>query len=544
MKTRLGTLSLFCAMSLALTVGGPPAWAGDKSEKVAQGLQKLVDDVEKESTKIDEAAPTVSQQLRDAEDKADKAYKKLTELKLDNAPKADIDAASKEYHAADDAANKIADDASKSEKKITAGGPSQIYHYRRADRRIVLADLYNSLAAYNAMMLTGGIKQTDAGKKAAKAAEKLLKDYFTFSDSGQRRPSEGENVNAAPPTSNVSHAPTIPIAQVSTDDGHAFSGGPMIGVGQHRLPKFSFIGFENPSSHQQLWGVEGLQRTDTTATYALNFTLGLGGVRNPSYAPGSGGNLGYSDNILFGLAASSVNFRGALSQVDPLGDNLELPGTGDPNALHKFGFSVSPGPFPFTANVVTNAFYNYKADTISAYDKFARTWTCDVGSLTGYGGVGYTYLDQRQRYGGEIPGYGSNFLYDTKAQNNVIRLIAGARGDVPIAAWPGLSANAGVTGFVNFNNIRGRDAFDVMGPIPTFQTSQWINVRNNDTTAGFMLSTGINYEVRPGITIDASVLYLNDAITPKFNRNGNDPTRLSIGRSEDLMGVVGAKIRF
>jgi hypothetical protein len=310
------------------------------------------------------------------------------------------------------------------------------------------------------------------------------------------------------------------------------SAGADVAFGEQHLPTFVYLGFEN-ALLEQTFAVENLD--DDVDFTAFGGDLGLI-VDDPLI-----GVVGSKAFFAFGFNTFDVDGSTFRSEIDPLGQDLLLAFPITPGI--SLGSGVPEG-MPGGANVVTDFAYRYDADQFSLYAKYGERWDCWDGVFTGYAGLAYTNLDQRQFAGGDIPGFFSSFAYDTNVEVDTWRIVAGLRYERPL--WDNslgsLRVFGDAMGSVNFVDGEGWDSVDVSGFL---NFSEAMSVSKSDTTFSYSLGAGIVQHIdEAAMDVYLAYRHYSDETTPVVVRHDAGPSRLTFGTSEFDVIVVGARVQF
>jgi hypothetical protein len=304
-----------------------------------------------------------------------------------------------------------------------------------------------------------------------------------------------------------------------------------VAFGEQHLPTFVYLGFEN-ALLEQTFAVENLDDdVDFTAFGGdLAFTV------DPII-----GVVGSQAFFAFGFNTFDVDGSTFRSEIDPLGRDLLLAFTITPGI--SLGSGVPEGT-PGGANVVTDFAYRYDADQFSLYAKYGERWECWDGVFTGYAGLAYTNLDQRQFAGGDVPGFLSSFAYDTNLEVDTWRIVAGLRYERPL--WDNSLGNLSVfgdaMGSINFVDGQGRDSVTVSGFL---NFSEAVNVSKSDTTFGYSLGVGLVQHIdEAAMDVYLAYRHYGDETTPVVVRHDDGPSHLTFETSEFDVIVAGARVQF
>lgn len=295
---------------------------------------------------------------------------------------------------------------------------------------------------------------------------------------------------------------------------------PAVLFGTWRGPRPTYLGFENAALVQR-FRVEDLETDDSFTGADLHLTAALG--------------RGLAVHI--GVNGYDLKFRGARETIDPLGEDLLFPGV--TSAGFALGAGVPEGT-PGGFNVVEGLRYSYDADSTTIYAALSRSYDCAPFNLIGYGGIGYTSADQRQRLEGLIPGFGPDFdfSYDTRFGTETTRGILGGRVTAaPIPKYEQLRLNAGFTAFLNYVDVDGSDALNLDG------TLEQLDVGQDEFTFGWAAGIGAEWDVG-AVTLFANYRYVDDDTVPIAVREDAGPSHAEIERAQAHTGMLGARLTF
>lgn len=278
------------------------------------------------------------------------------------------------------------------------------------------------------------------------------------------------------------------------------------GGGTVDIPPTSFLGVRPPGTLDDRVGVISPNSKTNVTTVGVHFAIDLANsVRIPGLPGGPRLEFGYNHT------------RGDRNQnfvtLDPLGQDLLIPGTGDPNAPFPGGVALGgfvPLGNPGGLNAVESIFYlrNFRSD---AYNFTAEQSFFQAGAatFTALAGLSYNRSSIDERLSFAVPGFLSEGSYNSNLNFSTFAPAFGA--GVYVAASDLLGTGAVQTvvygkGMVGpaFTSADGTDRLNINGFI---NTNQAVNL-SGDHTGLFGSFTGGVRVTAGNFFGDASVTYV------------------------------------
>lgn len=303
------------------------------------------------------------------------------------------------------------------------------------------------------------------------------------------------------------------------------------GTDRARLPARSFLGSEINAMPRI--GFVSPERTDEDGeTYGGWFEFPLRPVRLPLF----GGRGDLRARLAMESEYYELDEDFDVLDVGP-GARLLIPGP-DGGAT---GFSLGGHP----ANLVTDGYYRLDHDQHGVRAELRRSVEAGFGRTTLSAGLRYGWGQSHEVLGGDIPGFGRDFAYETPVDLRQVQMRVGVELEGGPAVWEPMPAGslamswrAFAGGGPDFNEGEGVDTLRFAGfPDTTVPISEdtvdWGGYVGGGLTwhiGWFSLGGEIRYERRTGF--------------PVVERDGNDPSRLRLKGADSVVGTLRASYSF
>lgn len=300
-------------------------------------------------------------------------------------------------------------------------------------------------------------------------------------------------------------------------------------------PSQGYLALEGPGDPEPRLGAVQADAEDEAAGFSFAATLDTTAIVPPIRLGGMDAEMRKTSWLAFGVAGYDAEHSFASRTLDPNGDNLGIPGTGDAGAMFPFGVLLGP------PNSVTGLAYDYDARNRTLWAKWGQDCWYNEMIVSGFGGLAYTIQDISQRFEGEVPDFLSTFHYDTTLEAQTVSLVLGGRVIVPIREVPGLSLYGFAEGTLNVVEVDGRDALTLNGFI---SDSQQVDLSDDGTVAGAGLGLGLDYAVTERLGLTGGVTFFTSETHPVVIRDGSSRSRLAF-EGQDLWVIqLGVRYEF
>ncbi len=237
----------------------------------------------------------------------------------------------------------------------------------------------------------------------------------------------------------------------------------------------------------------------------------------------------------FGVGGFDSSIRQRDLSLEPDGDNLGIPGTGDLSAMYPYGVLLS------APNDVTGISYDFDSRSRMLWAKWGQDCWYEDFIVSGFGGLTIGYQDIEQRFGGAIPDYLTDFQYQTQLKTRTYGAFGGARIALPIRSVAGLSAYGFAEGSFNAVNVEGWDSLTLSGFIGD---SQQVDLSEDGAGWGVGLGVGFDWKFADRFGATLGLSYWGADTHPVVVRDGSTPSRVELEWSDQVWIGGGLNIRF